>query len=111
MISSLISFQSSMLIGIEFLVCGDFLHLSEGNIIRSDSAFFVCVCVCARARACVCVCVCACPPTVKRPMEEQWLAELQVGGNANFGDGSKGPNMSVWLKKGVVSTPTYVYFG
>jgi hypothetical protein len=61
---------------------------------------YVHVCVCARARLCVCVCVCvsrhACPRNVKGPIEEQWLAGLQVDGNANFNDGSKGPNMSDW---------------
>jgi hypothetical protein len=46
---------------------------------------------------------------VKGPIEEQWLAGLQVDGNANFGDVSKGPNMSDWLKKGVLLTPIYVY--
>jgi len=50
------------------------------------------------------------PPNMKGPIEEQWLAGLQVGGNAIFDDGSKGPNLSDWLKKGVVLTPIYVYF-
>ena len=59
---------------------------------------------------CVCVSTQACPPNMKGPIEEQWLAGLQVGGNANLDDGSKGPNMSDWLKKGVVLTPIYVYF-
>ena len=72
----------------------------------------MCVYVCARVCKYVCVCVSmqACPPSMKGPIEEQWLAGLQVGGNANFGDGSKGPNMSDVLKNGVVLTPIYVYF-
>jgi len=59
---------------------------------------------------CVCVSTHTCPPNVKGPLEEQWLAGLQVDGSANFDDGSKGPNMSDWLKKGVVLSPICVYF-
>lgn len=56
----------------------------------------------------VCMSTHACTPNVKGPIEEQWLAGLQVDGNANFDDGSKGPNLSDWLKKGVVLTCIYV---
>jgi hypothetical protein len=43
-----------------------------------------------------------CPPNVKGPIEEQWLAGVQVGGNASVDDGSMEPkcvrlvNRSEW---------------
>jgi hypothetical protein len=84
-----------MLIGIEFLVFGDFSACHKGTTSGVTVLFLFCF---LYVHVCVCVCVSmhACPPNVNGPIEEQWLAGLQVDENANFDDGSKGPNMSDW---------------